>query len=264
MTKVLGGMEKKDLMVSATRALVGAVPFAGQALVEIVNHAIPNQRKERVVAYIEMLQRIFSEDQLKKFQESQEKVALIEEGMLAVGFTPQKDRLERITNVIANGLSEEEINADYQSTLIRLAKELSGAEAIILEFYGLSHVPYNMTNNKKMAYEFQERHREIWLKMPETWGSDDENSQQQRNQWSSKMEKLQIYESHLTSLSLLEPNYRHDLSKFDHDLGDLNGVEKSVNELKDVVEELRDVPNNQITQLGIDVLAAIKQPKVKA
>lgn len=46
---------KKDVILSILKGLLGIVPYAGSALGEIITWSIPNQRIDRACAYLEQL-----------------------------------------------------------------------------------------------------------------------------------------------------------------------------------------------------------------
>lgn len=48
--------KKNDLIASAGKSIVGAVPFIGPLLSEIVDHLVPNQRLDRLALYVTELE----------------------------------------------------------------------------------------------------------------------------------------------------------------------------------------------------------------
>lgn len=116
---------RTDHAVAALKGGLGAVPVAGAILTEIVGSIIPNQRIDRIAAYLEKLQSVFGDQFFEQVKNSPDKIAIIEEGMFAAGLTPHRHRIERIAYVIANGLNEDDVKVDDVSKLLHAVKNIS-------------------------------------------------------------------------------------------------------------------------------------------
>ena len=87
------------------------IPGFGSILSEVVGAIIPDQRMDRLVKYIKILdtkvQKINS-DLLEIAKQNELAIDLIEEGFVQASRSLSNERREYIANVVANGISDEE------------------------------------------------------------------------------------------------------------------------------------------------------------
>jgi len=190
--------QKSDFLTQLTKAGLGAVPFVGSLLSEVASSIIPNQRFDRVVAFAKKL-----EDKLEKLNKDfihsqladEAFVDVLEEGVMQAAKSVSDERREYIASIIANGLSEKEVEFSETRRFLKLLSELNDVEVIILRSYLVRTIGGDEV--------FREKHKHIIRRKPATMGS-------------SELEKdketiLNNYKEHLVSLDLLEKEYGSDM-----------------------------------------------------
>jgi hypothetical protein len=121
---------------------VNAVPFVGGLLGELITSTIPEQRQDRIVAYLrELALRLEQMEQaaMQAALRDPEKIDLIESGgHLSVRATTA-ERITQIAEVVANGLASDEANIVRRKRLLALLGEIDDDEAAILAAYGQTY-----------------------------------------------------------------------------------------------------------------------------
>lgn len=265
------GTTGSDVTAMAVRGGLGAIPIAGPALAEIVGAIIPEQRMDRISAYLEILQNHLPETFLEELKSIPEKLAFLEDGMMSAGLTPYTDRLERISYAVVNGLKKEEFEADHQGIILRIAAELNRAEAIILGYYGQTGGDL-ITIAQADAYK--KKFAEIWPSYPSSKFKGERPTDAEFSEHGRQMEQYKKTETmregyiqHLTSLNLIEDERKTPLFP---DVGRRTGSSSNVDyssnihALQDAIKNLTKDPNYRITALGLEVLVAIKKPDAEA
>jgi hypothetical protein len=180
-----------DYVASATKAVLGAAPFVGSLLGELVGVVIPNQRTDRLVKFaIELGERLVTledraQDQLRTNEHFGE---LLEEGLRQAARSLSDERRQYIASMIANSLSSEAIAHEESRHLLRILGELNDIEIIWLR----SHVDQAIGGDQ----EFRSKHREILLPISREMG-----------QPQSEIDRAALqdsYKQHLLQLGLLE------------------------------------------------------------
>lgn len=131
-----------DIVAMVARGGLGAVPVAGAALAEIVTVLIPNQRSERVEAYIKALAKrldgiVARVDALDLADPW--KIDLFEEGAFQAARTVTDQRRDYIVSVVSRGLTGNDLATSNARTMLNIMKELDERQIIILA----SHLPGN-------------------------------------------------------------------------------------------------------------------------
>lgn len=184
------------------RSIVGAIPFAGPALNEIITQIIPNQRIDRVTDYLSKLHDVIPEERMAEFKDMPEKLALIEEGMLSAGFVTNKEKQKRISEAVAYGLSDDDLNRESFDHILRLLQSLSTTEAIILESY--KYKP-------EERISFERLYLNVFPEFPPGPLSDNYDKlsegeyHKEYERCSNQKDKNKSYEQHLASMGLLRP-----------------------------------------------------------
>jgi hypothetical protein len=201
-----------DYISSAIRGVIGTVPYAGSILAELFGIIIPNQRTDRIAQFVETLDDKFSKLE-QEFIDSQLRdqhfTDLLEEAAKQVAVSLSDERREYIANLIANSLSEQDIEYSESRHLLRMLGELNDIELIWLRNY-LN--PAMGSDN-----EFREKHSNVLTSVIATMTDPPIVVEKQSLQES--------YREHLASLGLLRPIYETDnqtnLPKFDKFSGEL-------------------------------------------
>ncbi|MEQ1202935.1 hypothetical protein ABLT98_03700 [Acinetobacter baumannii] len=196
-----------DHRVATYKAIVGLVPGFGSILSEVVGAIIPDQRMDRLVQYIKLLdekvQKIDS-NLLENAKQNELAIDLIEEGFVQASRSLSNERREYIANIVANGISDEEKNYADSKYILKLLGELNDQEVIWLRFF--LHPTFDGDE------EFRQQHQNV-IEPIATYIGADENILE-------KKDIQESYKSHLERLGLIRSNYRIDkntgLPKFNH------------------------------------------------
>ncbi|MBE2166002.1 hypothetical protein IIQ43_15895 [Acinetobacter oleivorans] len=186
-----------DHRVATYKAIIGLVPGFGSILSEVVGAIIPDQRMDRLVQYIKLLdekvQKIDS-NLLENAKQNELIVDLIEEGFVQASRSLSNERREYIANVVANGISDEEKNYVDSKYVLRLLGELNDQEVIWLRFF----LEPTINGDK----EFRQKHQNV-IEPVRTYIGVEDNILEKRDIQES-------YKSHLERLGLIKSKYRID------------------------------------------------------
>jgi anion-transporting ArsA/GET3 family ATPase len=207
------GNTTTDIIVSLTKGAVGAVPFVGSLIAEVVGNVIPNQRVDRIVEFVRLLEERLNEvaQQLLKSRFSDPVVVdLLEDAFTQAARATTKDRLEHIANVVANGISPDELKQAETKRMLWLLGQLTDEEIVILR----GRLPLSRDDYQRDA-EYQSRHSHI-LKPDVTHMGSGKNEFEEQALRSS-------YRQHLYDLGLVRHRFRtarrDELPEFDSKTG---------------------------------------------
>lgn len=125
------GVRLADRIAALTRGVVGAVPYIGPIVSELVTQVIPNQRLERIEAYITELDKRVKKAERDKLVHPR-KVDLFEDGAFQAIRSLSEERTEYIANVVARGLSGEEKEELAAKRILTLLTQLDDGQIILL------------------------------------------------------------------------------------------------------------------------------------
>ena len=146
-----------DHIVSTVKGAIGAVPFAGPLLAEIAGSVIPNQRIDRLTRFAQLLgERLANVEEkvLSSNLTNPEFTDAIEEALRQASRATTDQRLECISNVLYEGISQDEQDFVETKHLLRILNEINDVEVIWLINYS-----FNVPDDEKR--EFQEKHKEV-------------------------------------------------------------------------------------------------------
>jgi hypothetical protein len=129
---------KMDLLKSATKSIVGAIPIAGSLLNEIIENLIPNQRIDRLTKYIrELNERLskISNERINSLHRNDELIDLFEEGFVQASRAISDKRRQYIASIVVNGISNESVSFQESKSLLKIIGELNDIEIIWLRYY---------------------------------------------------------------------------------------------------------------------------------
>lgn len=131
---------RRDVAAALTRGVLGACPFLGPVLSEAVNFLIPNQKLDRVIDWIHLLElQVTTVDQnLERIIErlrTEEGLDLFEDGVAQASRALSGDRRQHLANIIARSLTQDELKFAESKKLLNLFQELTDPEIIMLLFY---------------------------------------------------------------------------------------------------------------------------------
>jgi hypothetical protein len=190
-------IQTPDYVVTAAKAALGAVPFAGSLLSEIAGAIIPNQRIERIVSFARELESRLSEvdQRLIRSQLTNENFTdLIEEALRQVARSVSHERRAHIAALIANGLKPDDVSFVESKHLLRILGEINDIEVIRL----VSHQFETMGSGE----EYWAKHRDVLEPVAPTMGSSRREIDRATLQDS--------YDEHLAQLGLLSARHNVD------------------------------------------------------
>jgi hypothetical protein len=141
----------RDRLVAVTKGAVGAIPWAGGLVAEIVGAVIPGQRADRIAEYLRALSMQvegMSQDLRDTITSNAEKVDLIEQGGYQAARATSRERVDQIVEAVSRGLSEDDAYVIRRKRLLQLLGELDNDEVSLLNAYGLSY-----GGGDRMAFE---------------------------------------------------------------------------------------------------------------
>jgi hypothetical protein len=202
---------KTDIAVSLTKGVVGAAPFVGPLVAEVVGTLIPNQRLDRIERLVKKLEAKVVEldqDRVQREFKNPEFVVLLEDGFVQASRALSGDRLEYLASLLKNSLSEERLSHLESKRLLALLSELNDMEVILLA----SHMS---ENNWQINPKFWEQHEAVLAPRATHFGSSDREFDEEA--------VYNSYRRHLVQLGLMKPNYRRhrrgDIPEFDEKTG---------------------------------------------
>lgn len=202
-----------DWAVVAAKGGLGAIPFVGPLAAELVGSIIPSQRMDRIVRFLELLeQRVkdFEKSKLDGRKNDSRFVDIMEDAFFQASRAVSEDRLIHLVNVVANGLSPEEIDQAETKRMLWLLSQLTDTEVVILR----GKLPD--TNEAYDAdADFQAKHADVLAPDDTHLGSSEEELEEQALRSS--------YRQHLHDLGLLRQRFsrprRGELPEFDERTG---------------------------------------------
>lgn len=188
---------RSDFIALVTKSVVGAIPFAGTLLSELVGVTIPNQRIDRLTKYIKELENKISkipEAVVNDLKLSEQFIDLIEEGFVHASRATSDERRSYITSIIENGINDDSVDYQDSKYLMKLLAELNDIEIIWLRFY----LTPTITGDTK----FRNKHKNVLTPIRTYKGADRETS--------NKSSIQESYKEHLERLNLIESHLRFD------------------------------------------------------
>jgi len=193
-----------DKLNIASKSLLGTIPLVGPFLSEMASEIIPNQRIDRISSYIKILNEKISQiDQkiLDKIKENQEFIDLIEESFYQAVRLTSDERKEYFSNIIVNGITEENISFHQSKVLLILLSQVNDIEILFLKHY----------SNRIRDREFFKKHKNVLEKIIVHTNSDKETK--------NKAYIQENYKDNLKRLKLIEEEFEFDkktgMPKFD-------------------------------------------------
>ncbi len=127
-----------DYSVSVTKGILGAIPFAGSLLAELVANVIPNQRVDRLAKFVEVLNAKLSQlDQaaLRTRLTDPHGVDLVEEGFYQAIRAVSEERKRQIADVVKHGLASDAQATTTAKRVLLLLAQLDEVDVIFLMAY---------------------------------------------------------------------------------------------------------------------------------
>lgn len=135
-----------DHLTSSIRMAGALIPTAGPVMAELLTNVIPNQRQERLVEYIRLLEHRLQVVEAEKASprevfernaHSEYGTAIIEDSMIQSARTVEPESRERIAALVVRSLTEEELQYERTQKLLNLYNDLTYSEVIHLLYAAL-------------------------------------------------------------------------------------------------------------------------------
>jgi len=217
---VLGGTWK-DVAGAVAKGAIGAIPLVGSILGEVVGLMIPNQRLDRIEAYLRLLgERLDGEnpDDLRDRLRDPEHIDLFEEGAVQSLRAVSDARKAYIASIVSEGLSGDEKDCLQAKRLLKLLAQVDDDQIIILA----SHLREHYWDD-----EFRERHKAVLGPVSRHLGA----SREERNAAAF----YDLARSELLNLGLLSASFnmpkKGELPEFDRATGRLRATNHNLTPL---------------------------------
>lgn len=201
----------QDGLALVLKGAAGAIPYAGGIVAEIIGELIPNQRVDRIVAFLQLLdQKVahMEKEYLERQLRDKHNTDLFEDACFQASRALGEERLEYIANALANSLTQEVVNYLSKKKLMWLLGELNDSEVIILTAY---YYPQYTDEGK----EFWKKHETV-VKTPAITNTSSEKEFEEATFKRSFRERL-------SQLELIKPRYkktkRGEFPEFDQKTG---------------------------------------------
>jgi hypothetical protein len=130
---------KVDTAVILAKGILGAAPFIGSLLAEVVGSIIPRQRVDRITRFVELLEervRTLESETIQDKMRDEQFVDLLEDGMWQAARSLSDERRGYIASLIKNSIALEDLSHLEEKRLLDILRQLSDPEIIILQSYG--------------------------------------------------------------------------------------------------------------------------------
>jgi hypothetical protein len=201
--------------------LTGIAGFAlniSPMLSEVVTSFIPNQKIERVITYLQVLDiklQHIQEDLREQKLKSAEGLDLLQDSMNQASRAVSDERLEYIASLLKNGLTSDALDHTETKKLFSILNELNDAEIIILKYHSVSS--YDEREG------FAAKHAEVFTPIDLYKRPFKGPSQQDRD----KAAIRDTYETKLYDLGLLKRSYKAPKKGETPEFDDKTGMLKS-------------------------------------
>jgi hypothetical protein len=145
-----------DHLAALARAIAGAAPFIGGFIGELITHGIPNQRIDRIVQFVGVLDKMVAhlEQEVVRAQLTNENFTdVLEEGLAQAARSLTDERREYIASLLARGLSKDQTEFSQTKHLLRILEEINDVEVIILRSYAGRDVEFRVKHKAVLEYE---------------------------------------------------------------------------------------------------------------
>ncbi len=201
---------KEDIVALFVKSIFGIVPI-GSPIGEAITTVIPNQKFERLIDFVQILNYKFNNAE-RKIEEHELKTKeftdLLEDALAQATRALSKERLEYIASLLKNSLTIEELEHIEKKKLLSILNELNDAEIIWLQ----SFLPYSYLSD-----DFTEKHEKV-LDIPPLYQDCsvfEEDKQAVQKSYKEKLLQLGL-------LSAIYKRYNQDESpEFDEETGKL-------------------------------------------
>jgi len=213
---------KTDWGALATRGVLGAVPWVGGLLGELINELIPNLRQDRIVCLLNLFSekiKKLDEDLIRLKLHDPYNIDLFEDACFQTIRALSNERINYIANALTHSLTNEQLEYSQKKKLISLLGKINDSEVIILFYY--------QAFLEGAQKEYLEKHKNILFIPPATHSSPPEEIEREIIHNS--------YKDHLVQIGLLRDYFpfvkRNQIPEFDNHTGKFKGGRKDITPL---------------------------------
>ena len=240
--------EKADVTAIIGKGLVGAIPFVGPLVAEIVGTTIPNQRIDRIESLLKLLESKILEDEKEKVKQrivSPEYIDLMEDGFWQAARALSEERKDYIAALLKNSLTDDELKYIEYKRVMSILGELNDLEILILKSISMDRLGEEYK-------KFWEMHGDA-LELPSVvFGETTEEG----------IDKRAIYGAHtlhLANIGLLKEEKPKDVTDFYNKSESYSNLLPDFTSTFDKETEVIKAENCTITRLGKLLLRSIDQ-----
>lgn len=186
-------VNNSDDMVFLGKSLLGAVPFVGPFLSEVVSATIPNQRIDRLESFVKILEERLNDREKALMQSrfnSPEATDLLEDSFIQASRALSEERKHNIAALLSNSLIGDEIKYVEGKRLLQILSGLTDIEILML----ISH-----ENDYDGNDDFWEKHKDVLQGPSADLGSGRDEL--------DRHAIFQTHNQHLVSVGLLKPRF---------------------------------------------------------
>lgn len=155
------GNNTTDYLTSVAKGIVGVCPLIGPIASEAIGVLIPEQRLDRVAAFLKELdtQVHTLNNRFEVFEQNvqrSEGLEILEDGLVQSAHSASSERKQRLARLVSKSLTKDELDYEESKKILSLFRELTDPEVIWLLFYSL-----NPTLGRGPHTELVDQHPEI-------------------------------------------------------------------------------------------------------
>jgi hypothetical protein len=133
----------QDHLVTLAKGIIGACPLIGSLAAEAIGALIPNQRIDRISAFLRSLDSEVRrlDVRLERFERnvrSTQGLDIMEEGLTQAARSASSERKEHLGRLVGRSLSSEEIKYEESRKLLNLYCDLTDPEILWLIYFSLN------------------------------------------------------------------------------------------------------------------------------
>lgn len=212
---------QSEIATALLRSLASYVPKIGPILAQVIGIVIPNQKVDRLVAFVKVLGdrvKYLEEDTVKLQMETPEFTDLLEDSLIQASRALTDERRGYIASLLTNSITNENLAHLEEKKLLSLLGDLNDAEVLTLKFCSLS------LGGKR---SFSALHKELFAPLDISFGAPQQNV--------DRGALRDGYRNKLLELGLLEPVYKKQeagkLPEFDDKTGRMKATAHRVTRL---------------------------------
>jgi len=122
-----------DKIAVAVKSLTGFCPYIGTALGEIICYYIPNQKLDRIIKYLKIID-VKVDEISEELKNNKDKINLIETGFKSSANSTFDEKCEWIANIVLHGLSDD-IEISIAENIIDIVSQLNYEQIVILYYH---------------------------------------------------------------------------------------------------------------------------------